>query len=224
MRRLMESISKKYKLKLLVHEGIASLDPRDHPNMLFVTTLRDPIERAISHFKYDMRWSCSQLAMNKSFVPTLENANPISKRLVPYHCAGKRGRRCNRVWGCVSQCYTRWFANGDCECDIQKNVAESEEKLNRFHIILLTHMLEDPNYVKMIETALGDQFPKSRSMFCFYESKAANKKYPLHIDNETMHRLEELNQWDIRLYKKFSNCPNGFDFPTSNIFSNGKLL
>lgn len=48
-------------------------------NTFYVTNIREPISRSISHFKYQGRWDCHDLvfASRKKFTPTEENANSL---------------------------------------------------------------------------------------------------------------------------------------------------
>ena len=49
----------------------------NNTNTFYVTNIREPISRSISHFKYQGRWDCKDLvfANKRKFVPTEENAN-----------------------------------------------------------------------------------------------------------------------------------------------------
>jgi len=51
----------------------------NNTNTFYVTNIREPISRSISHFKYQGRWDCKDLVFSRKnkFVPTEENANSL---------------------------------------------------------------------------------------------------------------------------------------------------
>jgi hypothetical protein len=74
LRTYLASIASHYGLDFAVGEGGRFEVPRSDEHTLYVTHFRDPYRRSLSHFEYEIRWSCQELVYNESFVPTLENA------------------------------------------------------------------------------------------------------------------------------------------------------
>jgi hypothetical protein len=78
---------------------------------LYVTHVRDPLARSISHFQYEGRWNCTTLKQPQ-FVPTLENAMEfdtwIHSDVAHIHQCSIRPRP---LWKCSENCYTRWLAS-----------------------------------------------------------------------------------------------------------------
>eukprot|EP01083_Nonionella_stella_P310290 1101893_1 len=78
LRKYFEKVAAHHGLQYKVTEYDMAEDPGSHDEATFyVTHLREPVSRSISHFKYQGRWECKQLVTNASFVPTEENARKI---------------------------------------------------------------------------------------------------------------------------------------------------
>jgi hypothetical protein len=68
-------VAQKYNLKLIVAEATKFELAQKRNDTLYITHLRDPIARAISHYKYEGRWSCDQLVGRNTNTNTNANAN-----------------------------------------------------------------------------------------------------------------------------------------------------
>jgi len=163
-------ITKFLNYELVVYEaGIKDqkVGEQEYPireDTLYVTNLRDPVDRIISDYKYEGRWSCDQLVRNKTkFVPSLENQRSfeddirlLNKAVNQTNCKGKKN-----LWRCAEECYTRWYGkNFNC---IQNHTEDSQsafERLMKYDIIVITDWLRDPNYVKGLEGLFVSENPR----------------------------------------------------------------
>jgi hypothetical protein len=113
-----------------------SLNWDDSGSTFYVTHIREPIARAISHYKYSQRWSCEGQLMNMKmednssisttatsaqddFVPTLENQwMSFEQFMYEMHPGNQNpGEKKKRkylptrdtLWSCSTNCYARWI-------------------------------------------------------------------------------------------------------------------
>ena len=82
--KYLRKVADKYGIELKAVEWRGMEEPgtsfeNNNTNTFYVTNIREPISRSISHFKYQGRWDCHDLvfASRKNFVPTEENANSL---------------------------------------------------------------------------------------------------------------------------------------------------
>lgn len=224
----------KYLVKVAKHYGIhiewiewkAMEEPgMQHKNVhdnnmedtFYVTHIREPIERSISHFKYNGRWPCKTL-MRSAFVPTEENAMTLETwNETQGHEPKKECHRDRKtketvffLGDCAVNCYTQWFGGLSCPrwdvpMELQYTVAMS--KLLKYNLIIVIDKLHDPRYVEAIETFFGVTGLLERgNPFCEKKSHKANAAHPLVVRNETRARLVELNEFDLKLYHEITDC------------------
>ena len=74
---------------------------------LYVTHIREPIARTISHYKYEHRWLCKEQLKQPDFVPSNENVNMnLTTFITDNHLTRPNGKL---YWECASDCYAKWF-------------------------------------------------------------------------------------------------------------------
>ena len=179
---------------------------------LYVTNIRDPIERSISHYKYSERWDCQQLVMNVSFIPTRYNIEQ------PFNAwndtQGFTSSPCDMPFSftsCAVNCYIQAFSGIGCTTSNwydEYNVAF--DTLRRYNMVLVYEKFKDVKYVQAIENFFGgvQGFNEPSTMYCGEEAKEANELVPLSV-TEFSHvfTLTKLNEMDNRLYNDFvSSC------------------
>jgi hypothetical protein len=97
---------------------------------LYVTHIREPIARAISHYKYSERWSCNeQLLKNRNFLYQYKNNNMDPKQIplhklnfIPtkdnerasfngfmYELYYNSDKKASKLWSCSTNCFSRWI-------------------------------------------------------------------------------------------------------------------
>jgi len=223
IRKYLTKVAKHHSIDLKVLEfKHASFDEEvgSRSDTLYVTNLRDPVERSISHFKYDARWGCNNLVKNKTFVPSTTNARPFATwnftgGFVETSCGSSssnyRRRRSNRPFyfeACAVNCYIQTFSGNACTHDnwyTEYNVAW--DRLMKYNIILMYSKFNNPKYIQAVENFFGgvQGFGVPSSMFCGDEAREANRKVPLRVSFEHVLQLTRLNKMDNRLYKDFIN-------------------
>jgi len=179
----------------------------------YVTHLREPIDRSISHFKYNGRWPCKTMIKN-DFVPTEENANKLEMwnetgGHEPKTSCHNRNQKF-RLGDCAVNCYTQWFGGLNCvrwQVPIEEQYKVAMSKLLKYNLVVVIEKLRDPDYVHAIESFFGvTGILKRGTPFCERISHKANTETPLIIRNETRARLTELNRVDLKLYHAITDC------------------
>lgn len=226
-----------YFVKVAHHHGLEfaqdewteAEEPGTHDSPTFyVTHLREPIDRSISHFKYQGRWKREQLIkMNTyDFVPTEDNAMKLESWNAtgghsPIVCQ-ENNPKFFKLGECAINCYTQWFSGLSCP---QYNISTSDQyrvanaKLLRYNFIVVLEMLKYPDYALAVENFFGvPGVTQRRPMACQRRSRQANKMIPLMIKNETAERLIDLNEFDNDLYRELTDCldkdeGNNYGFP-----------
>jgi len=205
---------REYLRKVAAHHGIdlqmkeyhhASTEEEvgSRSDTFYVTNMRDPVERSVSHFKYFGRWDCDQLMTNETFVPTKENAKPFESWS---ETGGFDPSPCDvpfSLVSCAVNCYVQTYSGCGCSSDrwfSEYNMAL--DRLLRYNMILVYEKFKDPRYVEAVEEFFGvGGFNEPADMFCGRESREANGRVPLRVKFEHVRRLTKLNEMDNRLYK-----------------------
>jgi hypothetical protein len=226
LRSYLKAVAEKYSLIFVVNEATKFEIAGNRNDTLYVTQVRDPVARAISHFAYENRWPCHQLVYNQSvFVPTKENALRLETWI---HTDNENGT-CSRWnskkgWKCAFNCYIRWlnFPQGFCDPQVLHSPLYQRALDRAFQYNLIVHsemLFKDPRYVAKIERMFGMKglAGLNRAMWCGKESKRANQMVPLRIENQTLNELYHLNTPDYTLFNQLVECPDGYQFPQQTL-------
>ena len=193
---------------------------------LYVTNLRHPVSRVMSHYKYDGRWNCKHMLITrtKESRPTAENAHSLKSfvdtepyiGLPPISCSPSIPPINRSLWVCAKNCYLRWYSKDfNCLHNVTDSFETALENLSEFNLIVVTERLQDPVYWHGLARMFG--FPNStsfgRSPHCDRESKYWNRKFPLDVSNETMAFVHQVNHRDIELFHQLTHCRNQEVFP-----------
>jgi len=115
--KYLRKVADKYGIELKAVEWRGMEEPgtifeNNNTNTFYVTNIREPISRSISHFKYQGRWDCHDLvfASKKNFTPTEENANSL---LTWNRTAGHEESKC-KIKGRKKKKKTMYFHLGMC--------------------------------------------------------------------------------------------------------------
>jgi hypothetical protein len=233
LKKYFQKVAKHHGLEFHFDEFVVAETPGSHDDATFyVTNLREPLARSISHFKYEGRWSCKEMTSNSSsYVPTEENANTLEDwsenygryATHTYPCANVNGinGRYFKMLTCGVMCYSQWFAGLSCPPEGELPMSDEEReisfmrqyqyarmKVNRYNLVVVSEWLKDPGYVAAVERMFGVPGVAQRAYYpwCEAESHAANEMIPLAIKNETMAKLAESNRFDSFLYEEYSSC------------------
>ena len=158
------------------------------------------------HFGFDESWCSTHIT----------NSNSTSKPKINKHF---------RMGKCAVNCYSQWFA-GTCpwwttpkhpgpnsypirrEVPMTQQYQIAKNKLFKYNAIIIMEKLKDKKYVQAMESFF--QVPgideTKFSPWCQAESRYANERIPLIIDNSTYKRLTVLNKLDSILYHEISDC------------------
>ncbi|KAL7516328.1 hypothetical protein ACHAWX_001355 [Stephanocyclus meneghinianus] len=222
-----EKVAKHHGLEFVSTEYLGSELPGSHGETTFyVTHLRDPVSRSLSHFKYEGRWDCKQLTENFTLYNASEdNANKLEtwNGTAGHHgdtpCMKTSKGTIFRLVKCAVNCYTQWFSSLSCplwNIPVSTQAEKAREVLLRFNLIVVLEKLEDHSYVAAIESFTGvPGLTATRSAWCELESHKANRKVPLMVKKETIQHLRDLNRVDIDLSNNVSKClaDGVYDFP-----------
>ncbi|KAL3816243.1 hypothetical protein ACHAXA_002189 [Cyclostephanos tholiformis] len=230
LKQYFRKVAKHHGLDFHSDEYVVAEDPGSHEDATFyVTNLREPLSRSISHFKYEGRWDCKQLTANASFVPTEENARTLEEwsenygryATHMYPCANVTGERYFKMLTCGVMCYSQWFAGLSCppygalplnekerEISLIEQYQVAKMKLGRYNLVIISEWLKDPGYVAAVERMFGVPGVAQKKYYpwCEAESHSANEMIPLEIKNETMTKLTQSNRFDSFLYDQYSVC------------------
>ena len=237
LRAYFTNVTQKYDLEFEFSEGTRIEEPGKRMDTIYITHVRDPVSRIISHYKYEGRWPCDQLVFNKSqFVPTMDNSMRFERWIASADhngtCSSSRLRQIG--WKCTSNCYIRWinFPRGFCKRSEELSMhhqppKQQQGKFNNLYsraqfraynfdvIIDIERLSRDSTYSSGIERMFGlDGLGKSKlGMFCGKRSRLANKLVPFQVSNRTLKELYMTNEPDYNLYNELISCPNGIIFP-----------
>ena len=227
LKRLLQHVAKRFHWTFDSREAMAVESPKRN-DTLYVTNLRHPVERSISHYKFEGRWNCPRLIYDKNYVPTMEDSKTLQEfidnpnSILPHRtlrfdpCLGRSKDNEAILWKCAQNCYLRWFGlDFNCLRNVTNNYETALQNLLQFHLIVTTERLRDPQYVAGLMQMFGlpPNMEFSSKMYCDKQSKYWNAKLPANFRNETVEQLRQGNQLDTKLYKRVTDCPNGVVFP-----------
>ncbi len=146
--------------------GIPEWPDLSNGTTLYVTHLREPTARALSHYKYSGRWKCFQLVDNKTFVPTIENSASLESFLEGDKADPPKTRKSMNglLWSCAHNCYIRWCSDLPTHVsDMQEALITARRRLSQYHVILVTEKFQDAEYVQEVERMFGFPWPETNS-------------------------------------------------------------
>ena len=229
----LKKVAETHGIDIELQEWRAAEEPGTNKDTFYVTHLREPVDRSISHFKYEGRWSCRAL-MDKAFVPTKDNAYKLETwNQTTGHSHYNREDECfgtttlkgpiNRnpdpplddKWRvhlseCAVNCYTQWFGGLNCarwQVPFEQQYEVALSKLYKYNLIIVIEKLHDPKYAQAIKNFFGVEGILKRGVPpCEKQSHKANGDNPLVVHTETRAKLTELNRLDLKLYNEISDC------------------
>jgi hypothetical protein len=235
LRHYLRKVARHYSIHPQEEEAGPDELPGTRNDTLYITHMRDPVNRSMSHFRYEGRWSCPDL-MNSSFEPSYENAYALqdwvrtefqgsnwTARLV------HTGKTCKRkMWLCSANCYIKWlnWKKGRCVRELRNRsyFETTIDTLYQYHMIIdVEQLFWNPDYAKRLERFFGvpglDGLQASAR--CDKPSKMANKRYPLqNVSTVLLDELRERNRLDLEVYDQFiSSCNGKMNFPPERTFS-----
>lgn len=232
MHKYLGKVANHYGLELKAVEWSAMEEPGTYDDgaTFYVTHLREPVDRSISQFKYQGRWSCADLVHHKkNFTPTEGNANRIETwnqngGHKPYQCKRRGPKKEGKrplfffLGSCAVNCYVQWFSGVCPELGIplKEKYQMARAKVLKYNFVAVIEKLKDHRYVEAVEKYFGVTGLTNRGRpYCERESHKANEKFPLTVPSDTRRRLAKLNEVDSALYHELSDCLDSglYNFP-----------
>lgn len=220
MHKYFVNVAQHYGLEFAYTEWSGMEEPGTYDAATFyVTILREPVDRSISHFKYQGRWSCKDL-MSRAFEPTEDNANKIETwnhtgGHAPYTCKRRGGRKSGKemfyLGSCAVNCYTQWYS-GVCPesqsgITLEQQHQMAKARVSKFNLIVVMERLNDPHYIEAIENMFGVRgLTRKGHPYCEAPSHKANEETPLIVSQRTRERLRSLNHLDTDIYDSLTGC------------------
>jgi hypothetical protein len=193
----------------------------------YVTHLRDPVARSLSHFQYEGRWTCPDLNLyqNPNFVPTANNSNSLDDWIrhefqrSSTWTAGHflTGHNCgHKLWLCSTNCYIKWINWKPRRCVDELDypayfVSRALTIYGRYNLIVdMEQLFTSREYAQRIEVLMGNVtglVDSKATTVCDRPSKQANQDYPLVVSDEARRELQERNALDYQVYHALLDCP-----------------
>jgi hypothetical protein len=200
LRRLLQQVAQKHNVSFITKEGVVLEEEDMHQNQtLFVTSLRDPIDRIISSYWFEGRWPMKFPEENKTLATALSFDEWFDV------CQNKTKKW---QWFSVSNSYVKWFGTTGTtdDNDIVYDIDTAKQRLSKFHMVLRTEKMSDVKYWDRVTWILDAEDIMTKT-----NQRHANKG-KLRPDNATsmdfistedMKRLANVNQLDYKLMECF---------------------
>lgn len=195
LRRYFNEYSEITGIKFEAVEGY-SLDPKNllrrNIKKLLVTSLRDPIQRIKSSYRFEGRWE--QNDQN----PSIDTMKSFSTWVAENRCNNDN----NFLWVCTENYYVKSLIGypriGQNGIGIRE-LELAKENLRKFDIVLITELLSDPHTTRYLKKhfQFDREIPKCRYPELPRPETPDNEIF----DENTLTWLRELNQLDIKLYQ-----------------------
>lgn len=183
LRTYLAAVAQQYGLELVISEGGHFEPPGSNDRTLYVTHLRDPYRRSISHFQYEVRWPCEQLLQNDSFVPSLDNAANLTAWIAePAYRHPSLANdntttrpRCDDTQAylvdCSTNCYIRWmnYPSGSCSRKVfhrnSVHYHKALQQLRQYDVIIDIDRLFSKNHPDDMDRDPGSIYAASLEEF-----------------------------------------------------------
>ena len=222
----LQKVAQFHKLQLIRVEAGPEEVPGTRDDTLYVTHLRDPIQRSLSHFQFEGRWQCSLLQKWKkqqhpktttTIRPTPQNSHSLEEWIRTEFQRNDEwtgghpptGQKCtSRMWMCSTNCYIKWmnYQRGRCVRELEYPdyfLKTTLDRLYNYHLIIDMERLfqdDDDSYVQNLERFFGvpGLLDLHVNVPCDKPSKEANQKFPLQNVTSTEQRLLLWDEWRER--------------------------
>jgi hypothetical protein len=187
--------------------------------------MREPVARAISHYKYSGRFGSTCKVVRRLIrqnVTIIDEHATSLESFVRDEGGPKEKAKWSRtwLWECAKNCYVRWLQEtpGYNLTNLAEALEVARRRLEQYHLLIITEKLSDPEYIKGLERMFGEPWNYTTAMpiYCGREAQVLNSRSPPLIRNETVQESAELNWLDTILYEEMTTCPSGIVFPTND--------
>ena len=165
----------------------------------YITTIRDPVDRALSSYWFEGRW--------KQNVPSANRTDETGIDFRDWMGSHKTKTNYRRLlcWHCASNCFSRWFGTTHIDKKLGGqifNVDKAVERLSKFHLIIRTENLLDADYASRVQSLLGaEDIPIQRNRHKPKEEQIGTKT-TYEISKSDIAYLHEQNQLDKELVRR----------------------
>jgi hypothetical protein len=179
-----------------VQEGQNLVREKDGANEIWITSIRDPIHRIISSYKYEGRWNHK----SKNYTPPGVTFDKWVETTQTHVCKSK-------TWSCSENCFTRWFS-GCSEGLITDSLVSAAKGLAKFDVIVDVGQLHVSTYVEALEKCIGHEGFFKKLPYNAHLSNRANELHHAQLGSEaTRANLEIKNQADRLLLAPYIGQP-----------------
>ena len=167
---------------------------------LWVTSIRDPVDRLWSSFKYEGRWQLARHAGQSQY----------EQSFLTWHAKTNSSYCTFKTWQCSANCFTKWFSG--CTSGLtQTHFANAVKNLAQFDVVINVHLLKNLNYMVAVQKCLNLTFPLTHSLprWMGRQAAEANLKHPLAYPERRP--LVNANALDYKLLKPYWSrhpCPH----------------
>jgi len=214
LRHYLSRVARRFRIEFKAYEGnptpdILTEESQDNVTRLYVTHLRHPVTRVVSHYLYENRWNCTNLP--ETITEPYDFSSNYTKKSLSEYLDTPGTPRSNFLWGCNHDCYARWSTGvfTDEQLASEKDLlGRARKTLSAYNLIIVTDWLKNPDYIKSIETLFGGVkgMHASVPMYCGAKVQHANDLFPLEVPPEMYYRIHEMNKIDLQLYDEFTSC------------------
>jgi len=209
IRTYFREVAEKYGWKYRAVEGHKSPElPGTDPHTLYITHMREPIGRSLSHYKYEQRWGdCKPLVS----LLKVRNATQEDTVMSLYNFTTKEWWGRTFLWTCAANCHARWATgmHKHEEMLAKHDVLEQKafETFWKYNLVVVTDWLKRPEYVAALELLFGhSNLNRQRGMHCGPSTWKANKQVPLKVSPPELEALHHFNRIDSAIYQKLTQC------------------
>jgi len=177
------------------------------PDTLMVTSLRDPVERAISSYNYEGRWGgvrrIPYAQRNLSNSVTFRHwMNFTETSLRRTNCQqmlrGKSKSTIIRVWSCAQNCFTRWFSG---RCNVrEEDACAAMRHIMSFDIVVTTDEMKNETIVQHLMECMNTTTPiRVVAPFLKDFQVKSNQRFPYNLSAATLQLARAGNDLDFKL-------------------------
>lgn len=193
LRRVVTTLASSVDKELEIVEGWTLDERHPLPNDAYrITSLRHPIERIKSSYRFEGRWP--QQAPERNTATALPFGEWVDRILARPPSS--------RVWECVDNYFVKsliGYPVAGCSTVDEHDLATAKSVLGRFELILLMSQLSTPTTDRLLSQRFGRATTVPHDRFPTRAESPPEHDDDL-FDAATLARLESLNQLDIELY------------------------
>jgi hypothetical protein len=162
----------------------------DNRTVLFVTSLRPPVDRVISSYIYDL----NLVGVDKTVTEFADDCERYNTKAKKYYFDLEMKKRRGWIWTCASECYGKWFGSWPTP-SLTANIEKASETLNNYELIWMKN-LRNAEYMKWLLHRFNATDTPIKT------KRTTNLPKPNLTQAELTH-LDDINQWDAFMYETF---------------------